>query len=235
MHACVSCFSISTLSFRRSLTLFFFSFFSPASSSRPRSPSCSFGWDTDEMLKRHRPTGDSFSCFLWDLACRFVSGPARSQQLCVCHVLVECSAARKENATPNKTRRTRTHDWWPLPLTLASYLTRSLLRSSFTIALHIWSANSQWLKQINFYEKLPVYKVRQRSYQSELFLKKNKNLQLGLFDWIGFGLPTLWPSVLYSLPQYKDCNNLSIYPQVYTMYIMYIKMSVIVVLLVVLS
>lgn len=80
-----------------------------ASASRPRAPSCSFGRDADEMLKRHGPTGDSFSCFLWDLACQFVSRPARLQQLCVCHVLVECSRAARERMPHQPQTKQGTH------------------------------------------------------------------------------------------------------------------------------
>lgn len=53
---------------------------------RPHIPSCSFGCITNEMLKSNPQTGDSSTCFLWDLACQFVLGPVALQQLCICHV-----------------------------------------------------------------------------------------------------------------------------------------------------
>lgn len=92
----------------------------------PRFPSCSVGCVTNEMLKSNPLTGDSFSCFLWDLACQFVLGPAPIQQLCICHVLGECSAdpsARewsRETNQQTESAREREHDRERMPRQPAS-------------------------------------------------------------------------------------------------------------------
>lgn len=84
---------------------------------------------------------------------------------------------------------------------------------------------TQWLTQIGVHEKLQL-----GSYQSQLFLQTL--LQWGILDRMGFGL-NLYDfqassgRYMYSLPRYKDFDNVSMYHRE-IMSVRYIKTSVLV-------